>query len=393
MAVSLSLLKKGGAAATAQELKKPEAEPTPAETAAVEEAANDTAATVSAEAPREQDGETVTVEVEKMSSKELDALVAENGIEVPETWKTFKVGEKRAWLNENLGGTADTSTAVEDAPAEEPTTVAKPKGKTKPSTAVATVAGKNVSKGQEILPPDELSDLVSSLEHLKENEAKQLVGRLAEETDFTWFKLGGVLALIQENSWFAPYNSWREYVEQEHGMDYRKALHWVDIYTRVVENKVPYEKIKHLGWTKLSIIARVLTGENYKEWVKLAENNKTLQLSEFVKNAKKSETPHALPTPEEGAIKTVTTKTFKVHDDQKETIEAAIAKAKSISGTEVDTVALEKICMDFLGTPAKPLDLVATMKKMGYEKALEAVGEAFPDINISVEVPETAAAA
>ena len=42
-------------------------------------------------------------------------------------------------------------------------------------------------------------------------------------------------------------------------------------------------------------------------------------------------------------------KTFKFHDDQVKTIDAAIEKAKATSGTSVDSAALELICLDYVG--------------------------------------------
>ncbi len=46
------------------------------------------------------------------------------------------------------------------------------------------------------------------------------------------------------------------------------------------------------------------------------------------------------------------TLTFKPHDDQFQTIKAALDKCKQESGTKHDTVALEYICLDYL-SPAK----------------------------------------
>ena len=42
-------------------------------------------------------------------------------------------------------------------------------------------------------------------------------------------------------------------------------------------------------------------------------------------------------------------KTFKFHDDQVKTIDAAIEKAKATSGTSVDSAALELIRLDYVG--------------------------------------------
>ena len=73
---SLSLLKGAKAAELGEELAKPDAAP-------------------AVEAPAE---ETVSVDVDTMSSEELDILVAEHGIEVPEEWPTLNVEAKRDWL-------------------------------------------------------------------------------------------------------------------------------------------------------------------------------------------------------------------------------------------------------------------------------------------------------
>ena len=42
-------------------------------------------------------------------------------------------------------------------------------------------------------------------------------------------------------------------------------------------------------------------------------------------------------------------KTYKLHEDQAKTIDAAIEKAKATSGTSVDSAALDLISLDYLG--------------------------------------------
>jgi hypothetical protein len=195
----------------------------------------------------------------------------------------------------------------------------------------------------EVLAPSELPDFIHEIENLTEAEAKLLVDKLAEGAEFTFFQLGGVLSVIHNNGWFKPYASFKEYVEHEHGIKFRRAMHWIAIYKALAENKVPWEKVKQLGWTKLSVIAQLLTPENVDEWVSIAEDQTVLQLKETVRSTKSADVPKAL---EDQASKTVTTKFFKVHEDQRATIEAALAKAKEESGTPYDTVAMEYICMD-----------------------------------------------
>ena len=44
-----------------------------------------------------------------------------------------------------------------------------------------------------------------------------------------------------------------------------------------------------------------------------------------------------------------TVKTFKFHDAQVKTVDAAIEKAKATSGTSSDSAALELICLHYVG--------------------------------------------
>ena len=147
---------------------------------------------------------------------------------------------------------------------------------------------------------------------------------------------------------------------------------------------MPWEKVKNIGWTKLKDLAPVLTKENVDQWVPIAEQQTAIQLVETVKAAVAANSPKAL---EDQTSKTVTTKTFKVHEDQKTTIEAAIDKAKAAANTTVDTVALELICMDYAAAPT----MVQRLKQMGIEAALKALEDAYPNAKIDVELTEEAA--
>ncbi len=175
-------------------------------------------------------------------------------------------------------------------------------------------------------------------------------------------------------------------METKYGIGYRKAIYWIEIYNRLSNSGIPWEKVKDLGWTKLQIIAVVLTPENVEEWVSVAKSQNTVTLIETVKNAKAKNAQQAIT---DDSSKTVTTMSFKVHTDQKATIDAAIEKAKSQSGTAAGTVALEFICLDFLGGAS----LSERLKKAGPEAAFKAIEAAFPSYNVEVTMPEEEAAA
>ena len=364
-----------------------------------------------AQTEEEQD---MTFDVDKMVGKEIDALVVEQGIDTPANWSKLKVQEKRDWLKANFDEVPDSpdpseapspahseAQPVEDeapaeAPAEaqqpEPVAAAEPskpkaKSKAKKPTGKALVA--DTSLVGEVLEPDVISDVAYTIENLKQNQAHQMLVELREQQELNTFKLGGVLSMIQEQGWFAPYGSFKEYVEQEHLIRHRTALYWIRIYRSLLESGISWDKVKHLGWTKVKELAAVMTAENADEWIDIAEQQTALQLIETVKKSiaeDEGEAPGSAPTKE------VVNRSFKLHTDQRETVEAAIAKARELSGTSVDTVALEYICLEFLGgkhQPAKAVDLGEQLAKAGLDDALAAFEAAFPTVGLTLDPTET----
>lgn len=367
------------------------------ETPKKEEAVADTAA-----APAEAEGEEVKVDVDKLTGKEIDSLVSENEIAVPGDWKKMKVDEKRSWLKKefNDDGGAATEEAPAEAKAEEPAPAAEeaPAEEAKPAAKSnvkigkkGTAVAKSTVKEGEIIGPDKIGDIAQEIENMKEADARNYVGQLAEQTEVTYFKLGGILSLIQANGWYTPYANFREFVEGEHGINYRKAMYLISIYNSIVESGVSYEKVKHLGWTKLKELAPVLTKDNVDEWLKKVKDKTALQIAEMVIAYKKSST--ALPSGQSAPDSVVTTKTFKLHTEQKETVEAALKLAKKAGDTDVDSVALEYICLQYINThqsggskAAAPADLAALMKGKEPEEVLTVFGEIFPDVKIEAEI-------
>ena len=65
-------------------------------------------------------------------------------------------------------------------------------------------------------------------------------------------------------------------------------------------------------------------------------------------------------------------KTFKFHEDQVKTVDAAIEKAKKSSNTPHDSVALEYICQDYMGG--------STLQQRFAGLVLEAVAKTFVDV-------------
>lgn len=241
----------------------------------------------------------------------------------------------------------------------------------------------------------------NAIEKLTKVKAFAMVSDLLNENDFNLFRVGGALAVIQDNGWFHDegYESLKDFVEARYGMQYRKAMYWIQIYKNLVENEIPWDKVKDIGWSKLRMISDILTLENLEEYVELSKDMTQSQLADFIRQQKKGtiESPEGKAPPKEDTIaevKKLSTVSFKVHEDQKEIINEALDTAKNQADTEYDAVAFEAICMNFLSKDTKPTKtkgyptLRAAMKASTYEEVFEIFEELWPDIELSVTIPD-----
>jgi len=259
---------------------------------------------------------------------------------------------------------------------------AKPAAKAKTSSK-ATAAKKTT---------DLLLNTANEIENLTKAKALAMAKALIEEEGVTDFKLGGVLSVIQANSYWQSddHTSFKDFVTDIYGMPYRKSMYLIQIYNDLIECGVEWSKVKNIGWTKLKEISKVLDSDNVDEWVQRAQDMTVVQLQEYIKqlNAVDGSSDSA----EQKATAT-TTMTFKVHDDQKEVIQQAIDSAKEKVATEFPAVALESICMAYIegglgkaSTGGNSLGILGEMKKLTVDEVLEAFEQIFPEVNITAEM-------
>jgi len=270
---------------------------------------------------------------------------------------------------------------------------------------------------------DPISAIGNEIENLSGQQAMILVAELMAAAAQDSIRLGGALLRVREEQGFKAdgYKSFESFVEEKHGMKRHKAFHLIKIYQALINvignySTLKWDDVKHLPWTKLRLIAPILTKENAKDWVAQAENMTFLQLKDAVSAAKYVDTcQHSDADPGPPSTKKTTTKTFKLHEDQLEIVQAAIDQVKEETGTHVDTVALERICIGILagseqahvpqahvepqaqddlgahicahaGTDPEAI-LMAAMKEFGDpEKILLAFGKLWPTWDIQVEI-------
>lgn len=235
---------------------------------------------------------------------------------------------------------------------------------------------------EEVVEVDIIVQTAKEVGSLDKETAFQIVPSLIDSVDFSYFKLGGVLSTIQSNGWWESESStFKAFIKDHIGMHYRKAMYMINIYDGLVEADIPWAKVSGLGWTKLKELAGIINKDNVDEWVEKAKSMNTLSLIAAVK---------AYKNDEDESTDGVSTITFKVHPDQKESILQAIEQALGEANTEFTGVALEAICLNYLaGGSTKKIvtpSLSSIMEKTSIEQVFEAMEAVFPDINITVEM-------
>ncbi len=250
-----------------------------------------------------------------------------------------------------------------------------------------------VAEVETVVEEDLIVKTSHELENLKAEKAFSLVPTLLENVSQDYFKLGGVLSVIHSNGWFMDHGheTFAAFVEAECNLHYRKAKYLMDIYTNLVNSGVPWNKVKHLGWTKLKDLASEIDAGNVDAWVSIAENSTVLTLQERIKAEKSGISAADSPEVKPAVSNPVSTMTFKLYSDQRQNIRDALDKAKNESSTESDAVALEAMALDFLGGESKLKKIPTLLELMtgkSPEEVLEVFGQVFPDVAMTVEIPE-----
>lgn len=234
-----------------------------------------------------------------------------------------------------------------------------------------------------------IHDIAVEIESLTKTKALNQAEKLAEDIDTNYFKLGGVLKLIFKEQWYEGFPSFGAFIGEKFGFGQRKADYLISIYTNLVDKQIPWEKVSHLGWTKLKDLAGILTLANLDEWVAKATPVTVAELQALIKAS--NGTDAGGTTSEKTTADSVVMK-FKLHNDQASDVQSALAKAKGELGTDFDNVALAGICSGYLANAngvagaISASELPKLFASMGYQDVLKAFETAFPDIDMSFDV-------
>jgi hypothetical protein len=199
-----------------------------------------------------------------------------------------------------------------------------------------------------------IHEVVAQIQKIKtQKEAINKLNAVQDEGNFALFRTGGILGKMKAKDWKGEADDFFEFVETELGMKKRKAQYAIGIYEKLVELDIPWNAANKLGWSKLRLIHAILDEDNVAEiMAKVLPLKNLFEVTNFVRDWKTKEGGKGINA-KDGSTP-ITRLSFQVHEDQKETIQLALAKAKEEGNTEFDGPALEYVCLDYLASGAKP---------------------------------------
>ncbi len=210
-------------------------------------------------------------------------------------------------------------------------------------------------------PNDLLHQTVAEIQKLStEAEAVAYLEAAQDAANFNFFKVGGSLAEMQANGWTGEYDDFYQFAENTFGIRVRKAQVLIQVYHALVSCGATWKEAQPVGWSKLAVLAPILTSENYGEWfAKCGPDITFVTVGQLMKDFTAAGGEKGDPV---GDLQSTPLKkrTYTFHEDQLEAIDEAIAKAKQVSGTDYDGQAIERICLDYLAGGKLPVVLEAS---------------------------------
>lgn len=231
------------------------------------------------------------------------------------------------------------------------------------------------------------SDIIEKVQNVVENldakGAKRSLDQCCDVRGFSVFILGGLLEAIRENKWHSDYgySSFKDMVEQGVGISTSAAYDYMKIYRCLIESGVSWEKLQHIGWTKIRWFAKYLKKNNVDWWIEKVQGLNVEELKSFTKEESIQVAEKALQSGYDPAVlgKASTQVDTSIQSDSSDLIEAAVNKPPLIT----DKAALETPHFrKFKMYPAQEMALNNALEKAKNELPTEYENEALEAVCI-----------
>lgn len=167
---------------------------------------------------------------------------------------------------------------------------------------------------------------------------KQELQKVADDVKKNFISMAELLYEVVSNQYHLDYG-YSNFHDFAASLDLapRKADWFVQIARTIHRLGVLWADVEEIGWRKTGVICRVLDANNYKEWLKEAEQDSLPVLEEKVKAAldgkKESETPVKL--------------NLQLQEEENSIVETALEKAMNLANVKTKGSAVARICYDW----------------------------------------------
>lgn len=246
----------------------------------------------------------------------------------------------------------------EEEPAPAATKAPGKKAAAKAETAKAPAKGKTAAKAKapakdkpakaEAKTPAkhefDLVDTESLAAILESQDALEAAKEIIETIEEGYFNLGGLLAHIYVEELYvqAGYEgnkAFDRYVADELGIEYRKAMYLIKIYTHFSGLGVDESRLAEVGWSKAKELVGIANDENFDELVDYAAEHSRDELKDYIKTNYVDAGDGEGGTTNGTRAKKTTFK-FSAHEDQANVILEVIEKAKEQHGLTDESEAM-----------------------------------------------------
>jgi len=163
--------------------------------------------------------------------------------------------------------------------------------------------------------------------------------RLTKIADRSFLEMGALLSevLRERLAQEIGYKTFEDFVEREMNFGYRKAKFLIDVHEVFVRRlNAPVVVLLDIGWTKLTKLLSVVCGKNLRYWLDFARQNKTLAVDAAVRKVTKK------------SVYGYTLLTIGLFEDEKGTVNRAIATTMRAFSYKRRGQALARVCSDYL---------------------------------------------
>jgi hypothetical protein len=211
----------------------------------------------------------------------------------------------------------------------------------------------------------------------RSTEVRQEIIAAATAIDESYQKLAQLLHETYDNGYYIRwgFENFKEYCEDELGVQYRKARYLVSIAEVLKDLGVVWEEVEGIGWTKMRTLIPMLKEQGVGDWLELAKQYSVKELETLVKDSKAGFDIDAT-----GGDKIVTM-TFKMTPESSEIVNEALDTAKKIAETNDNVLALEQMSYDYvMGQGADPekmtLESLVSFAERNYGVEIQVVDRA-----------------